>query len=83
VIEWTPPRRPLIDPEGEISAAITQIDAGLTSRQRVQRTLGYDPDVIREERGEDIDEDKAAGLPPPAPRPGAAARPATAKGQPR
>lgn len=80
VMEWTPPRRPLIDPEGEVSAMITQIDAGLTSRQRVQRTLGFDPDVIREERVEDIEEDKAVNLPPPAPRPGAAARPASAKG---
>ena len=61
-LEWTPGKRALIDPVKETSAMITQIDAGLTSRQRAQRELGYDPDVIRQERAEDVEEDKAMGL---------------------
>lgn len=63
---WTPPRRPLVDPSKEITAAIAEIDAGLTSRQRKQRELGYDPDEIRREREEDAARDPAP-LPPPAP----------------
>jgi lambda family phage portal protein len=53
VIEWTAPRRPLIDPSKEIGAAIEEINAGLTSRQRKQREMGYDPELIARERQED------------------------------
>lgn len=63
-IEWTPPKRALIDPNKEVRAVIEQIDAGLTSRQRAQRELGYDPDTIRQEIAEDMQEDAEAGLPP-------------------
>lgn len=52
-IEWTAPRRPLIDPSKEIGAAIDEIEAGLNSRQRKQREMGLDPDVIARERAED------------------------------
>jgi len=58
-LDWTPPRRPLIDPSKEIGAAIDEIDAGLTSRQRKQREMGYDPDVIARERAEDAARDGA------------------------
>ena len=51
-LDWTPPRRPLIDPSKEISAAVSEIEAGLTSRQRKQREMGYDPDEIARERAE-------------------------------
>jgi lambda family phage portal protein len=67
-MDWTPPRRILIDPTKEIPAMIEEIDAGLASRQGVQRELGRDPDRIRTERKQDIDLDKAAGLDPPAPK---------------
>ncbi|MGY6695371.1 MAG: hypothetical protein ACXIUW_04985 [Roseinatronobacter sp.] len=63
-MEWTPPKRALIDPNKEVRAVIEQIDAGLTSRQRAQRELGYDPDTIRQEIAEDMQEDAEAGLPP-------------------
>lgn len=68
-ILWTAPRRPLIDPSKEIGAAVDEIDAGLTSLQRKQREMGYDPDVIARERAEDAE--RTAGLPksPPKPKP--------------
>lgn len=53
VIEWTAPRRPLIDPSKEIGAAVDEIAAGLNSRQRKQREMGLDPEVIARERAED------------------------------
>ncbi|WP_146592328.1 phage portal protein [Puniceibacterium confluentis] len=52
-LEWTAPRRPLIDPSKEIGAAVEEIEAGLNSRQRKQREMGLDPDVIARERAED------------------------------
>ena len=59
-LDWTPPRRPLIDPAKEVGAAVSEIEAGLTSRQRKQREMGYDPDVIARERAEDAARDSAA-----------------------
>lgn len=58
VIKWTPQRRPLIDPTREVKAMTAQIDAKLTSRQRVIRQLGGDPAVVRAERLEDSKDDK-------------------------
>ncbi|WP_370045488.1 MULTISPECIES: phage portal protein [Salipiger] len=66
-LDWTPPRRPLIDPSKEIGAAIDEIDAGLTSRQRKQREMGYDPDVIARERLEDERRGGAPARPTPQP----------------
>lgn len=63
-LDWTGPRRPLINPRNDIPALIEEIDAGLNSRQRVQRQLGRVPDVIRRERVEDMELDRAAGLQP-------------------
>lgn len=65
-IEWTAPRRPMIDPSTEIKAAVEEIDAGLTSRSRKQREMGYDPDTITAERAEDAARDGAAPPEPPA-----------------
>ncbi|MFC3569191.1 phage portal protein [Paracoccus simplex] len=61
-MDWTPPRRILVDPTKEIPAMIEEIDAGLNSRQGVQRELGRDPDRIREERVKDQQADKDDGL---------------------
>ncbi len=63
-IQWTAPRRALIDPTKEVPAILKAIDGGLTSRQREQRRLGYDPETIRAERLEDA---AAAALENPAP----------------
>lgn len=66
---WTPPRRILVDPTKEIPAMIEEVEAGLNSRQRVQRELGRDPATIRREREEDDKADRKAGLAPIVPRP--------------
>lgn len=63
-LDWTAPRRPLIDPTKEIPAFIEAVDAGMTSMQRVQREQGLDPEVIRAERLQDLEKDREAGLPP-------------------
>lgn len=68
-LEWTAPRRPLIDPTKEIPAYIEAADAGMTSMQRIQREQGLDPDVIRRERVEDMQLDNEAGLAPRVPSP--------------
>ncbi|WP_273281064.1 phage portal protein [Pseudooceanicola atlanticus] len=67
-LEWTAPRRPLIDPSKEISAAVAEIDAGLNSRQRKQREMGLDPDVIARERAEDQAREGAPVTGPAAPK---------------
>ncbi|WP_406870458.1 phage portal protein [Thioclava sp. 'Guangxiensis'] len=63
-MDWTPPRRILVDPTKEIPAMVKEVEAGLNSRQRTQRELGRDPDTIRAERAQDAQADKAAGLEP-------------------
>ena len=52
-LEWTPPVRPLIDPNKEIPAIIKKVKSGLSSLQREQRGMGLDPDTIERERLED------------------------------
>ncbi|RNF35395.1 phage portal protein [Paracoccus methylarcula] len=66
-LDWTPPRRILVDPTKEIRAMAEEVETGLNSRQGVQRELGRDPERIREERRQDLEADKAAGLPLAAP----------------
>lgn len=61
-MDWTPPRRILVDPTKEIPAMIKEVDAGLNSRQGVQRELGRDPDRIRDERQKDRAADEAVNL---------------------
>jgi lambda family phage portal protein len=53
-LEWTAPRRALIEPVREIAALLDAVDGGLTSLSRAQRTLGLDPETIRRERAEDM-----------------------------
>jgi lambda family phage portal protein len=71
-LDWTPPRRALIDPTKEIPALRTAVDAGFLSRARVQRQLGVNPETVRAERADDLKKDKDAGLPPPPQDTGAA-----------
>lgn len=63
-LDWTAPRRPMINPRNDVPAAIDLVDSGLISRQRQQRQMGLDPEAIRRERAEDMRADQAAGLPP-------------------
>lgn len=67
-LDWTPPRRILVDPVKEIPAMIEEVEAGLNSRQGVQRELGRDPDRIREERIQDAESDRAMNTPPVRPK---------------
>ena len=64
-LDWTAPRRPLIDPVKEIPALAAEVESGLTSMQRQQRRLGYDPETIRRERVQDMEANAAVRLPPP------------------
>ena len=48
-IEWTPPRRPLVDPNREISPVIDAVRATLSSPQEAIRELGYDPETVLDE----------------------------------
>ena len=50
---WTAQRRALIDPTKEVPAILKKVSGGLSSLQREQRALGYDPEVIAREREED------------------------------
>ncbi|CUH66821.1 phage portal protein, lambda family [Thalassovita gelatinovora] len=52
-INWTAPKRPMIDPAKEIKPEVQKIERGLTSRQRSIRGMGQDPDVIDREIEED------------------------------
>ncbi|MFG6080974.1 phage portal protein [Paracoccus litorisediminis] len=75
----TAPRRPLIDPNDEIDAMVKAVEAGVNSRQNVQRTLGLDPEQIRRERAEDQNKDTEANLAPVAVQGLPSAREARAK----
>jgi lambda family phage portal protein len=84
-MEWTTPRKILVDPAREIPAAIQGVRATLMSPQEVMRELGYDPEqVLREwqafatlvdelELVSDIDPRRTTGqgsrVPPPSPPP--------------
>jgi lambda family phage portal protein len=48
-VEWTMPRKTLVDPAREIPATIRGVRAGLASPQEAMRELGYDPQQILEE----------------------------------
>ncbi|WBU59013.1 phage portal protein [Paracoccus albus] len=61
-LDWTPPRRILVDPTREIPAMIEEVESGLNSCQGVQRELGRDPERIREERVQDMQADEAVNL---------------------
>jgi lambda family phage portal protein len=63
-IKWTPPRFPMTDPAREIPAMVDEIDAGLSSRTRKIRELGFDPEEIDAEIAEDREKRKRIGLPP-------------------
>lgn len=61
-IKWTPPRFPMTDPAREVPAIVAEIEAGLTSRQRKIREMGYDPEEIYREISEDKETADDLGL---------------------
>lgn len=64
-IKWTPPRFPMTDPAREVPAVVAEIEAGLTSRQRKIREMGYDPKEIYREIQEDRAADSQLGVSQP------------------
>lgn len=61
-VEWTPPRREMIDPVKETEAIITAIRGGLTSWQEAVRELGFDPDTLLAHMQEDMKKFDAMGI---------------------
>jgi len=47
--DWTPPMREMIDPQKETNAIVTKIRAGLISRTKAIKEIGYDPEEITNE----------------------------------
>lgn len=60
--EWTPPIAWLTDPAREIPAYVKAIQAGMMSLSELHRMLGYVPEVVIQELGEDMERARAAGL---------------------
>ncbi len=52
-VDWTPPRREMIDPVKETNAISLAIRNGLTSWQEAVREQGYDPNTVLEQIAED------------------------------
>lgn len=48
-LDWTPPRREMVDPKSEVPAAIDAIRGGLSTRSEENRKGGYDPEEIESE----------------------------------
>lgn len=48
-VQWTMPRKTLVDPAREVPATIRAVRAGLMSPQEAMRELGYDPKVNMDE----------------------------------
>lgn len=52
-IDWTPPKRSMVDPTKEIPAAINAIRGGLQSQSYTLREWGFDPEQVFSEIAED------------------------------
>jgi lambda family phage portal protein len=60
--EWTPPITWLTDPAREIPAYIEAVKAGIMSLSELHRMLGYVPEIVIQELGEDFKRARAEGL---------------------
>ena len=60
--EWTPPVTWLVDPAKEVPAYIDAVRAGFMTLSEIQRMLGYVPEVVIQELGQDLDAARKAGL---------------------
>lgn len=52
-IDWTPPKRSMVDPTKEVPAAINAIRGGLQSQSYTLREFGFDPEQVYKEIAED------------------------------
>lgn len=64
VVNWTAPRREMIDPIREITGMKNMVRAGFTSWQEVVKQQGYNPEDVLRELKEDQEKFKDAGLMP-------------------
>lgn len=60
--EWTPPVTWLVDPARELPAYIDAIKAGVMSLSELHRMLGYVPELVIQELGDDMARAREAGL---------------------
>ena len=60
--EWTPPITWLTDPAREIPAYVEAVKGGFMSLSEIQRMLGYVPELVIQELGEDMKRARDAGL---------------------
>lgn len=61
-VEWTPPRREMVDPSKEINATINAVRAGLMSLSEAHRAAGYDSKKVLEEIASDNKKIDGLGL---------------------
>jgi lambda family phage portal protein len=61
-IDWTPPRREMIDPASELKAAAQAARDGLGSRSQWLRSRGFDPETVDQERADEIARERTLGL---------------------
>lgn len=61
-VEWTTPRRLMIDPVKETNAKVTQINAGLTTRTEALAEDGYDFDEVMEKLAQEQKKIQELGL---------------------
>lgn len=64
--EWTPPRRPWVDPKKDLEAEEIELRLGLESWREKVAARGYDPDRLLADIKKERDQLKAAGLAPAA-----------------
>jgi len=61
-VQWTVPRRVMIDPVKEIKAMIDEVRAGFKSWEEAVRENGLDPDKVKEELRKNQEEFKKLGI---------------------
>jgi lambda family phage portal protein len=61
-VEWTPPRREMLDPVKETTGMKLAVEAGFTTVSEVIRSQGDDPDAVFEEREAEQKRLKRAGI---------------------
>ncbi len=65
-VEWTPPRRHMIDPSREVRPALDEVAGAMTSWSEMQRQRGRDPEDVMAEMAAERKELAALGITIPA-----------------
>lgn len=61
-MNWTPPRREMINPKEEIGWLVDAVKAGFMSLSEVQRSFGFVPADLLDELAKDLEEARGRGL---------------------